>query len=310
MNILLPKYALNYNLMPFKTEEEVEIYNFSTTHSKDIQYDYVIHWGYQPYIPNLGAKYGIMETGFFNEGAFIDTIGSYHTASLNTKHAYDIISQFELGSRKSAKDIIFNLPSYKQSKYNADYAEKDKKNLLWDKIVLAVQNPSDRAIQAITNTKKYYDFLEDCCKFYGKNLFVKLHPWNSGEVYNIIVDIAKRYKCEWGKTNMTIIENCDFVISYNSTFAIDCILRDIPYVQYGLGTFYNTFGINYSNHKFPLKIDKIPNSINLANFLIHKYSFNKTMSKERFAKMINHFSESSDVFPMTDEYSYASTTCI
>ncbi len=306
MKILLPNYALNYNLMPFRSEEEASAYHFTTSPQKNVEYDYVIHWGYQPYTPSQGAKYGIMETGFFNEGAFIDTIGNYHTSSLNSKAAFDLIADFDLGSRPSAKDIIFKLPKHQQSKYNADHAEPGKKDMSWNKIVLAAQNPTDRSIQSVTTVNKYYEFIEACCKFYGSDLFVKLHPWNSGDVYTKIVDIASKYHCQWGKTTMSIIEKCEFVISYNSTFAVDCILREIPYIQYGLGTFYNTFGIDYSNHTFPLKANKIDNAINLVNFLIHKYSFKKTMPKNKFAEMIDHFGTSNELFPMTDDFSYAS----
>ena len=303
MNILLPNYALNYNLMPFKTEEESIEYDLHVNHKKDLMYDYIIYWGHQPYMHNYSVRYGVMETGFFHEAAFIDTIGNYQTSSLNTKYAFDIISNFDLGNRKSAKDIIFNLPTYQQSKYNADFGSEKIK---WKGVVLAVQNPSDRSINIVTNINNYYKFIEKCCKFYGKNLFVKMHPWNSGEIYKQITTIAKTYNCSYGYAPVSIIDECEFVISYNSTFAIDCILRDIPYVQYGMGTFFNAFGIHYSNHQFPTNITKIENSINLANFLVHKYCYKKDVTKQKYAEMIKHFSVSNDMFPMTDQFSFAS----
>jgi len=306
MDILIPDYALNYNLMPFKTEAEVISYGVTTQNVPYKEFNYVIYWGNKEFIPNHGRKYGIMETGFFNEAAYIDTIGNYHTSSLNTKSAYDTISNFDLGNRKSAKDIVFGLPKNLQSKFDTEYHENGKRNLVWDKIILAVQHPTDRAIQSVTSTKKYYEFIEDCCKFYGKNLFLKLHPWNRGESYQLISEIANKYNCPYGITNMSVIDNCEFVIAYNSSFVIDCILRDVPYVQYGLGTFYNTFGVNYSNHTFPSTINNLPDAHKLPDFLIHRYCYKKDVSKEKFTKMIKHFSESCDLFPMNDDFSYAS----
>ena len=306
MNILIPDYALNYDLMPFKNEQEVSLHGLTTKNSPHKEFDYVVYWGNKEFIPNHGRKYGIMETGFFNEAAYIDTIGNYHTSSLNTKFAYDAITKFDLGKRRNAKDIIFKLPKNLQSKYDTEYHEMGKKNFHWNKIILAVQHPTDRAIQCVTSTKKYYEFIEECCKFYGKNLFLKLHPWNRGESYQLISAIAEKYNCQYGITNISVIDGCEFVIAYNSSFAIDCILRDIPYVQYGLGTFFNTFGINYSNHTFPLQVSNPIDAHKLPDFLIHRYCYRKDVSKEKFTKMIKHFSESNDLFPMNDEFSYAS----
>lgn len=298
---------MNYNLSPFKSEEEANNFDLTYVQEEANNYSdsYVIYWGLQPYNPNYGEKYGIMETGFFYEAAFIDTIGNYQTSSLNTSEAYKQIVNFDLNGKKTAKEIIFNLAPYQRSKYNADHGEDKYKNFKWNGVVLALQNPKDRAIYSVTSRKEYINFVEKCCKFYGKNLFVKMHPWNSNEIYDELANIAKKYNCEYGKAPISIIENCQFVISYNSTFAIDCLLRDVPYCQYGLGTFYNTYGINFTKQTLPLNVNRIKDASKLCDFLIYKYCFIKTMPIDRYSKMIKHFSESNEIFPMTDEFCYA-----
>jgi hypothetical protein len=304
-NIILPKYIKNYNLSSIQEEEQANAFGFSFEKSKENNDSYNLYWGYFPFSHDYGTKYGIMESGFFNNAQFIDTVGAYQTCSLNTKYAYDQIENFELNGRLSAKDIIFSLEPNKQSKFNPCHKEKNTPED-WNGVILALQNPKDRSIHMVTDTKKYYEFVDECCKFYGKNLFVKMHPWNSGEVYDSLAEIAKKHGCLYGKTSIDIIKNCEFVISYNSTFAIDCLLRDVPYVQYGMGTFYDTYGIIYSKQTFPKQVEKKKNMNKLCDFLIHKYCFNKNMQVEKYAKMIRHFSESDEIFPMTDEFSYAS----
>jgi hypothetical protein len=148
-------------------------------------------------------------------------------------------------------------------------------------------------------------FIDDCCKFYGESLFVKFHPWNSGEIYIEIENIVKKYKCKYGKAKIDIIKKASFCISYNSTFAIDALLRDVPYVQYAMGTFFNSYGIIYSEGTFPTSVKKVEDAHKLCDFLIHKFCFNKTMEVGRFANMVKHYAKSNKMFPMTDEFSYA-----
>ena len=307
MRIHLPEYTKHYNLIPFKTEEELSAYNATFGISRDaIDLDnYVLYWGNKDYSPHICKKYGVMETGFFHNASFIDTVGNYQGASLNFKQAYDMIRDFDLNGRKSAKDIIFNLPVNQQSKFNANHSDPDKINHTWDKIVLALQNPSDRSILSTTNIKGYYEFVESCCKFYGKDLFVKMHPWNNGEVYDTLKKISERYGCECGKAPMKIIDNCQFVITYNSTMVVDCNIRSVPVVQYGMGTFWNTFGVNYSNQTFPTDVKNIDPDQNLSNFLIYRYCYKKDMDRDKFIKMVNHFSKSSELFPQNEEFCYA-----
>lgn len=304
MKIILPKYATNYNLVPFSTEEEANFHNVTFQYTKqDVGQDnYVIYWGNKAYDVEYGSRYGVMETGFFNEAAFIDTVGNYQHSSLNSKEGYVAVEEFDLNNRPSAREIIFNLPSHKQSKYNAEHGTDENYEF---EVVLALQNPSDRSILSVSSTKKYFEFVEQCCKYYGKSLFVKMHPWNTGDKYDVLAKLVDKYGCNYGKSPMSIINRADFVISYNSTIAIDCLLRDVPYVQYAMGTFYNAYGIIFSRYTFPHKITRIENASKLCDFLIHRYCFHKKMDPIQFKNMLIHYSTSNKMFPMIDEFSYA-----
>lgn len=304
MKLIIPDYIKNYGLSPFKTNEEALKVGLEFGNGlKQNDDDYVVFWGYKPYIANYGAKYGIMETGFFNNGAFIDTVGNYQSLSLNTADGYRAVSEFELNGRPSARNIVFSLPEHKQSKYNADYTEIDITE--WTGPILILQNPTDRSILNVTSKKKYLEFIDNACKFYGKKLFVKFHPWNSNEKFTELEDIVKPHGCQYGKASMRIIEKAEFCLAFNSTFAVDALLRNIPYVQYGMGTFFNAYGVIYSEGKFPTSAKRYGDEQQLPDFLIHKFCFNKNMEAVKYAKMIKHFANSKEMFPMTDEFSYA-----
>jgi hypothetical protein len=304
--IVLPRYCLNYNgMLPVKTEADAKEYGFTFDHVHKGNNDNtcLFYWGDKPLQYEYGYKYYVIETGFFNEAYFIDSLGGSQFCSLNTKDGNEAVKSFKLNNRKSATDIIFNLPANRQSKFNAQHGDVKEINA---EVVLALQNPSDRSIMSVTNKITYYKFVEDCCKFYGNGLFVKMHPWNNGEVLEQFQSIAEKYGCAYGKGRMDIINNVKFVISYNSTIAIDCLLRNVSYVQYGLGTFFNSHGIIFSNHTFPKKIVKTDNGQQLCDFLIHKYCYYKQMDKNKFAEMVKHYANSNEMFPMKEEFSYAS----
>ena len=303
-NIVLPDYPFSYSLLPVERTDLKEYNDVipSKQVDKNATYGYGVFWGgYGAIQPQRYDKYGIMETGFFNQGVFIDTVGDYQTMSLNSKAGYDAVENFDLRGRKSAREIIASLPVGKRSKYNP----KSGDDISWEGPVLACQAPGDRSILRVSTTRKYYEFIERACRYYGKDLFVKAHPWNSNEIYDKLGSIAKKYGCEFGKTHLELIDNARFVIAYNSTFAVDCMMRGVPYAQYERGTFYNTYGITYTGQTLPDEVPPPQDYEKLPNFLIHKYSFYSKMDKAKFIDMLRHYANSNEIFPMTDEYSYA-----
>jgi len=307
--IVLPDYPFNYTILPLSRESLHKHPHIISSKEvdKNKTYGYGVLWGsYGAMQPQRFDKYGVMETGFFNKAAFIDTVGEYQTLSLNSKAGYDAVEGFELGARRSARDIISSLPAASRSKYNPDAGAQ----ISWEGPVLACQAPGDRSILRVSTSKKYYEFIEKACKYYGRDLFVKAHPWNSGEVYDSLGKIAAKYNCEFGKTNLSLIDNAKFVIAYNSTFAVDCMLRGVPFAQYERGTFYNTYGITYTKQELPDEVQAPENYEQLPNFLIHKYCFHGGMDESKFIEMLRHYAASNELFPMTDEYSYASNVAV
>jgi hypothetical protein len=282
--ITFPKYASDLTCIPVN-KENLAAYEDIVVSSCALPDSYNLLWGVN------------FETGFFWEAAHFDTKGIYQYSSLNTPEAIDAIEKLDkpdvMGSLLTAK-----VPSkYRQTAYDID----------WKGVVLACQNPGDRSVRSVGSISDWWDFYTGACEFYGSDLFVKLHPWNSGEIGEKICEIARQYNCQYGKTNHTVIKNCQFVLLYNSSFSVDCFLRDVPVAQFAEGYFHKTPALTFTNRTYPITIEKRMWGKKLVNFLAHKYCFNVTMDVEKWVRMMRHFSTSSELFPLTDEFSYASS---
>lgn len=257
---------------------------------------YVLSWG----LPVHGAKNGVMETGFFWEAAHIDTLGLYQGCSLNTILGWREVESFS--APKSAKDIVLNESGSRTSKYR-----QVNRQVSWPGVVLAAQNPRDRSIYVTGSHLDYYEWIRDACDYYRDRLFIKLHPFSSSEgVMETITGYANQYGCKVDKTNHSVIKECEFVITWNSSFAVDCFVREIPVVQMAPGYFHSTPAVTYSSSKFP---DKAGNTIQagnkLSDFLIWRYCFNMQQPVEMWVEMVTQYAESKELFPLTDKFSYA-----
>lgn len=294
-NIYLSKYIYNLSAIRMLTKTNLEPYpNVQMDENKYKDNSYVISWG-----DSINkSKNGVMETGFFWDAVHIDSIGLYSSCSLNTPHAAKMIRDFN--APVEARKIIMegNLPT---SKYR-----QIKEKIKWDGVVLALQNPTDRSIHRGSSTKDYYNFVEGACKFYGKNLFLKLHPWNKNEVEAKFREFATKYKCSIGRVNHTVLTNCKFVIVYNSTFIVDCLIRGVKVAQYAPGYFWQTEPVLYTSYNFP---DEISTDINkgykFCDFLVWKYLIYQGMKIDMWIKLFNCFADSKEVFPITEDLCYA-----
>lgn len=257
-----------------------------------------VYWGE---IHNSYAHSIIIETGFFWQAAHIDTVGLYQRSSLCTPQAIREIGNFN--APVSAIDILKQQPQ--SSKYQQG-EDSDIKDIQWSGIVLASQNPYDRSIRAVGSSDDYFKFFEDACKYYGKNLFIKLHPWNSGETGEKLRKIAENNGVKAAKINHRIIKNCEFVLIYNSTFSVDCMIRKIPVVQYAPGYFYQNPAVKYTERKFSnsIKTD-IDFGCKTCDFLMWKYCFDYSMLGERWIEMFKQISTNRNMFPIPEEFSYA-----
>lgn len=233
-----------------------------------------------------------MESGFFWDGAHIDTRGLYSASVLNTDEAQALIEKYE----------IRTLP--KNVSLKSKYAQTSKR-FDWQGVVLACQNPGDRSINYRANSEAYWAFITDACRHYGKDLFLKLHPWNNGEVKSRFESIAGEYGCTAAKCDHAVIDHCRFVLAYNSTFLVDCMVRGVKSAAFVPG-YFSRYTVN-TEGTFPNDIaDKRDLGHRFVNFLAYRYCFNFTMKAEKLVRMFEHFSEHRDeMFPMTDEFCYA-----
>lgn len=258
-----------------------------------------VFWGeiHQPTGPAV-----VIETGFFWQAAHLDTIGLYHHSSLCTPHALKEIDKIDVPMH--AEEIV--LQQKQKSKFRQGEDPDIDKNIHWTKIVLALQNPYDRSIKSIASPEDYFRFVDDACKFYGDNLFIKLHPWNSGDVGHKLRKIAYDNGVQAGKISHRIIKDCEFVLVFNSTFAVDCMIRGVPVVQYAPGYFYQNPAVQYANWTFPTKIKtNIDFGRKTCDFLIWKYCFDHSMPAEKWIQMFEQIAKSKEMFPMPKEFSYA-----
>jgi len=238
----------------------------------------------------------VLETGFFNMASHLDTVGLYRHSSLCTPQALREIEKFESPAKI---DVVSKYPQGQDPEWR-------NKEIDWHGVVLACQNPYDRSIRSVASPEDYHKFIENACKFYGKDLFIKLHPWNSGEHGERLRAIATKYGVTAAKINHRIIEKCKFVLVFNSTFIVDCMVRDIPVAEYAPGYFWQNPAVQYTNGTFPTEIKTdVSFGQKTCEFLMWKYCFNHSMPFEDWMKMFNIFAKSRELFPMPKELSYA-----
>lgn len=260
---------------------------------KEIEDLYFINWG-----ENLhGTNHGVIETGFFSDAIHIDRHGLYPFASFNLNSTRKIIDSYQ--SLKTARSLFeegFLQPKFQQ------YPLKYK----WTGVVLMCQHPTDRSILKAGTTRQYFDFIEESCKYYGKNLLLKVHPVNSDEIMETVKNIANKYDSTVDRISMDVINTCEHVIVYNSTAVVDCLIRNIPVLQYAPGYFWKSGTVDFSDRilRSPTSPDHTFNQ-KFCDFLIWKYCFHKMNSMSIWNEIFNCYATAKVDFPLPEKYSYA-----
>ena len=238
-----------------------------------------------------------METGFFWDALHIDTIGLYSHCSLNTPAAFQAILGFR--APKPATDVVL------RGRLPASKFQQAGEAVEWKGVVLALQNPTDRSIHRGSSTADYFRFVEAAAAYYKQHLFLKLHPWNSGATESRFVEIANTHGCRIGRANHRVIEGCKFVLLYNSTFVVDCLLRGVRVAQYAPGYFYQCPGVSYTAFQLPDDVtDQCDAGYRLCDWLVWRYCFYQGMSVDKFVAVCALYADSPELFPMTEELSY------
>ena len=257
---------------------------------------YAVSWGY----PVKNVKHGVMETGFFHNAMFIDTIGAYQNASLNCTAGMREILDFV--PPESFRDLYLRSDRIK-SKY-----PQPNSNIEWDGVVFAAQNPADRSVHTVASTRDWYKFYEDCCKYYGKALLIKMHPWTpkGDKRYRRMADIANKYDCKYGHYNHSCIDNCEHVVTFSSSFAVDCFLRGVLVKQAVPGQFWSTGAVTYCGMDPSVGCnDTIDMAYQLVEFIGWRYCFEAKKDTNWWKSIFRIFAESNKVFPLPIELSYA-----
>lgn len=262
--------------------------------NEDVDQVYTISWGF----PQIRTKCGVAETGFFWDAMHIDTIDLYYSCSFNFPQAEKLIRNYS--ASKSAESIILSGKN-PDSKFSQPVDD-----IYWDGVVLALQNPRDRSIYRGSSELDYFQFVDDACRFYGKHLFLKLHPWNKSIDIDRFTESANRYGCRIGKSNHSILKHCKFCLVFNSTFCVDCFLRRIKVAQYFPGYFWQSKSVHYCNGEFPIDIDTdLDYGSKLCDFMIWKYLIWIGMPVEHHVSIFRDFANSGNLFPLKEELSYA-----
>jgi hypothetical protein len=272
----------------FKFKSQIDLRNRELNDAS-----HLISWG--ELAPN-GYMSSTMETGFFSDAAHIDKNGLYQFSSLNLNGIRDIISNYTPPVEFSEFRHLIQ-PKFKQPTPQRE----------WEHVVLACQAPADRSILRVGSTNMYYQYLKDACVYYGDKLFLKLHPTNSLEIERLIREIAAPYKCTVDRSNFSIIDNCEFVTTYNSTIVADAILRHVRVNQHAPGYFWKSGTVNYCNWTLQSYsvvreseyLDKF------CTFLVWKYCSHIKQPIAEWIEIFKVYADSKEDFPLPEKYSYA-----
>lgn len=254
---------------------------------------FMINWGEN--IPAI--HHASIETGFFWDAIHLDTRGLYNFSSFNFSDFRDELDKFSCDV--TAKEL-FAKGKLKQK------LSQPKDNIEWDGIVGICQYPNDRSIHKAGSSKDYYTYIEDLCRFFGKRLFLKMHPTNNDSEKDMLWSICKKYDVDLGKVHTDSFNNCELAYVYNSTILPDFLVRKVPVLQYAPGYFWKSGAVSYTDRKITTDFENDINyNYKFCDFLLWKYCFHKKMSLEQINNIFHIFANSNETFPLPKELSYA-----
>jgi len=230
-------------------------------------------WGF----PN--PKTGLtMEVGFFHNAFWLDRKGQYGECSFHDPEFLEYLKDYE-----EPVDII---DSVLKSKHPSKY-DQPRKEISWKGNVAIAQVPSDRAILVAGTTKNYYGWLFAMCQRYKSSLFIKAHPQATD--HSRIALESGVHGSAFGHVNMSILDNCNKVLVYSSTCAVDAWMRDKPVEQHAISTF-----------------SSVPNELGrkFVNFLMWNYCMPNTLSIEEWLEVFRVNLASKEPYPLPVHYSW------
>lgn len=292
---LYPKYLINKNIRDLK-EYGCKFVDSSDTFYLDDPKNYYVSWGEN----KSKIRHSVIETGFFRNSVHLDSIGLYERASFNFPISRKIIEEYQAPlSWEKINNIRPLLTKFPQNNGIND----------WNHFVVICQNPKDRSIWRAGSSGDYYDFLEKTASYYKNKLLLKIHPvtLQNKEEQKRLEEIAIKNNCELHNTDISVINNCEAVLIYNSTFVVDAISKNKHVYQYAPGYFWQSGVVQYTNRNICNKKQNLDKNYNIKflEFLLWKYCFPETQSTEKLLKIINCFKNSNELFPLPEDCSYA-----
>lgn len=259
--------------------------------------NFIISWGDNVH----QSKCAVMESGFFWDAIHIDSIGLYEKASFNFPFSKKIIESFQ--AKQSFRDL--QSKGLTKSKFNQPKNCED-----WNGVVIIAQHPGDRSVWKAGSTGDYHNFLNDACSYYGNKALIKLHPVIMGNAkeLEIVRGIANKYGSKCEHVDISVINNAEFVLVYNSTFVVDALAAKKHVVQYAPGYFWQSGVTQFSSKTIPQTIQTCDSLYieKFLDFLIWKYCFHKMLPMSSLAEIVKSFARSKELFPLPEDLSYAS----
>jgi len=272
--------------------DEISLVSFPSRHFK-----YGLFWHQHE------AEYGgVCECGFWKNAWHIDTRGLWDKSQLNT--ANEAIQAY-VPPKPGVLDAVKGNRKYNPKTWTCiDHYDT------WSGVVLATQKSRDASVSVVGGKERYYEFLRKACEYYGDTLLLKAHPRHSDDDMEETKSVVKGTGAKYG--TLDDLDGCEFALLYNSTISGELFGKNIPIVQYAKGYFHGLEAVHFTDGKVecpPLRDTKAV-AEKTAEFLLWKYCIRPFIGKEdvsNFTNMLLDFANSTEAFPLQEQYSYASS---
>lgn len=273
---------------------ELELNEFGWTMRPPATPEVYIDWGRRR---GTAGKRCVTETGFWAGAYHIDTQDLYGRSTLNTPEARQEIESYR--APMSAHDVVFGA-DMRPTKYRQRPTAPE-----WRGVVLALQRPKDRSITATGGD--YVRFVRAACEKWRGELLLKEHP-QGGSFAATWRQFAAEFGCTCVKCHTAVIDQCRFVVVFNSTFAVDALLRGKNVMQYAPGYLMDTGAVTYTGGTLWDSVpDRLVESQRVLDFLVWRYCFWAGMSLRDWARTLVAHAQSDAMFPLPEDLSWAAT---
>jgi hypothetical protein len=178
--------------------------------------------------------------------------------------------------------------------------------LLWRGVVLAAQGPgaSVHHVSPSRSAKEYWHFVEAAVRAHQSRLLIKMHPKAGGSIRERHEALAASCGSEVGFYPSSIVDHCEYVLTFNSTFAVEALGRGVPVAQYAPGALSDTGAVTYTHWRLPRQPPQLKKAARaLLGFLLFRYCF-PVPPWDVVRQVIALYRERTSLFPISEELSY------